>query len=58
MGPHTKRNSKYGKELCLLVGGSARARHEEHWTSTKKERVSSTSFCVKRAVIEFWSIFL
>jgi hypothetical protein len=28
-GPHTKRNFKYGKELCLLVGGSARARHEE-----------------------------
>jgi DNA-binding response OmpR family regulator len=24
-GPHTKRNFKYGKELCLLVGGSARA---------------------------------
>ncbi len=28
-GPHTKRNFKDGKELCLLVGGSARARHEE-----------------------------
>ena len=28
-GPHTKRNFKYGKELCLLVGGSAKARHEE-----------------------------
>jgi hypothetical protein len=25
----TKRNFKYGKELCLLVGGSAMARHEE-----------------------------
>jgi multidrug resistance efflux pump len=37
-GPHTKRNFKYGKELCLLVGGSARARHEERWTSTKKQR--------------------
>ncbi len=24
-GPHTKRNFNYGKELCLLVGGSVRA---------------------------------
>ena len=39
------------------MGGSARARHEERWTSTKKQRVSSTSFRVKRAVIEFWSVF-
>jgi len=38
------------------VGGSARARHEERLASTKKQRVSSTSFRVKRAVIEFWSI--
>jgi hypothetical protein len=28
-GRLTKRNFKYAKELCLLVGGSARARHEE-----------------------------
>jgi hypothetical protein len=29
VGPHTKRKFTYAKELCLLVGGSARARHEE-----------------------------
>jgi hypothetical protein len=27
--------------------------HEERWTSTTKQRVSSTSLGVKRAVIEF-----
>jgi outer membrane receptor for ferric coprogen and ferric-rhodotorulic acid len=37
-GQHTKRNFRYGKELCLLVGGRATARHEERWTSTKKQR--------------------
>jgi hypothetical protein len=56
-GRHKKRNFRYGKELCLLVGGRATARHEERWTSTKKQRVSSTSVRVKRAVIEFWSVF-
>jgi hypothetical protein len=39
------------------VGGSARAPHEERRTSTKKERVSSISLRVKRAGIEFWSVF-
>jgi hypothetical protein len=48
---------KYGKEPCLLVGGSARARHEERWTCTKKQRLSSTSLRVKRAAVEFWSDF-
>jgi hypothetical protein len=37
---HETEKIKYGKELCLLVGGSAKARHEERRTSTKKERVS------------------
>jgi hypothetical protein len=56
-GRLTKRNFKYAKELCLLVGGSARARHEERSISTTKQRVASTSLRVKRAVIEFWSVF-
>jgi hypothetical protein len=41
---HTKRNFKYGKEFGLLVGGSARACHEERWTSTKKQRVPAPVF--------------
>jgi hypothetical protein len=28
-GPHTKRKSEYGKELCVLVERSAKTRHEE-----------------------------
>jgi len=53
-GPHTKRKIKYGKELCLLAGGGAKARHEERRTSTKKAGVSlAPVFRVKRAVIEF-----
>jgi hypothetical protein len=56
-GRLTKGEIKYGKERCLLVGGSAKARHEERRTSTKKEWVSSTNLRVKRAVIEFWSVF-
>jgi hypothetical protein len=49
---------KYSNELCLLVGRSARARREERSTSITKQLVfSSTRFAVKRAVIEFWSVF-
>jgi hypothetical protein len=39
------------------VYGSAKARHQERRTSTKKARVSSTSLRVKRAVVELWSVF-
>ena len=42
--------------LCPLVGGSSKARHEKHRTSTIKQLLSGSSFLIKRAVIEFWRV--
>jgi multidrug efflux pump subunit AcrB len=56
--PHTKRNFEYGKKLCLLVGGSARAHHEERWTSTKKQRVLQYQFSRKTSCNRILESFL
>jgi hypothetical protein len=39
------------------VDWSAKASHEERSTSITKQLVFQYRFAVKRAVIEFWSVF-
>jgi hypothetical protein len=55
-GAHTKRKFKYGKELSPR-GLECECTQEERSTSITKQLVFPTRFAVKRAVIEFWSVF-
>ena len=56
-GAHTKRKFKYRKEQLSSSGLESECIQEERSTSITKQLVSSTRFAVKRAVIEFWSVF-
>ena len=55
-GAHTKRKFKYGKELSPR-GLECECTQKERSTSITKQLVFPTRFAVKRAVIEFWSVF-
>jgi len=55
-GAHTKRKFKYGRELSPR-GLECECTQKERSTSITKQLVFQYPFAVKRAVIEFWSVF-
>jgi len=55
-GAHTKRKFKYAKEL-FPRGLEGECTQKERSTSITKQLVFHTGFAVKRAEIEFWSVF-